>query len=165
MSPQTGRASQAFRAPSQGTPRNDPACDRRAARDGRARDRAPRRHGSACRHTTGRRPNRCAAHPEPFSYGMDMNGGARKKRDVGVRRRVSDKRPRQQDRPIGASSEGRLAWLLLAVLRPPLQGAPSAELPCRAFFRAPSSLSSPDNSALLSSPSRHERDSRAAPPD
>jgi hypothetical protein len=49
--------------------------DRRTARDGRARDRAPRRHATPSRHTTRRRPNRCAAHPEPFSYRMDLNGG------------------------------------------------------------------------------------------
>ena len=45
---------------------------------------------------------------------------------MGVRRRVSDKRPRQQPRPIGASSEGRLAWPT-----PPVFPATSASRPVR----------------------------------
>jgi len=60
--------------------------------------------------------NRIRARPlSYFSINVYVERGAGE-RDVGVRRRVSDKRPRQQTLPIGASSEGRLAWPLLAVL-------------------------------------------------
>jgi hypothetical protein len=41
--------------------------NRKTARDGRARNWEPRRHGSTRGRTARRRPNRCAAHPEPFS--------------------------------------------------------------------------------------------------
>ena len=126
---------------------------RRTARDGRARDWAPRRHDSSSRHTTRRRPNRCAAHPEPFSsvdvdlweiiWGSDpffvdvyvRRGTA--ERDVGVRRRVSDKRPWEQPPAIGASSEGRLAWPHVPSVSGHLCKAPRPQNPRVALRRAP----------------------------
>ena len=101
----------------------------RHARDGRARDWGPSRHGSIRRHTARRRPNRCAAHREPFSYVevdsrevvlgtaldlvLPMNGygwSGAGKRVMGWSRRRKCQSARQQPAPIGARAEARLAW-------------------------------------------------------
>jgi hypothetical protein len=130
---------------------------RRTAPDARARARGPRRHDSIRRHTARRRPNRCAAHREPFScvevdvrtntghiggqscswialgrrkaerdaLASDVWRGAAE-RDAGFRRRVSDKGPCEQPPPLGASSEGRVAWPA-----PPVLPATFASRPVR----------------------------------
>ena len=59
---------------------------RRTARDGRARDWGPRRHGTIRGHTARRRPNRCAAHREPFSCVDGFIPGLGKLRDTGLHR-------------------------------------------------------------------------------
>jgi len=61
-------------------------------------------------------------------------------RDVGVRRRVSAKSPRQQPPAIGASSEGRLAWPLVPHPSGHLCKAPRPLNARVAFRRAPFGL-------------------------
>jgi hypothetical protein len=106
---------------------------RRTTRDGRARNRAPRRHGSSSRHTTRRRPNRCAAHPEPFSSVDVYVRRGTAERDVGVRRRVSDNR---QD-----SNHRRLARAPRGALRGPTSPVSPATFARRPVRRSPASRS------------------------
>ena len=56
-------------------------------------------------------------------YEVDVRRGAAE-RDVGVRRRVSDNWPCEQPRPVGASSEGRVAWSTSPVLPATLASRP-----------------------------------------